>query len=92
MAHSKHRKKTLRKARDQRVKNRGVRATLRTAVKNARVAISETPAEADAAIAAASGRLDRAADSRLIHPNKANRTKSRLAKARNRAAAAATQE
>lgn len=87
MAHSKHRKKTLRKSREQRLVNRGVRSTMRTAVKNARTAAAETPADADAAITAAASQLDKAADKRVIHPNKANRLKSRLAKARNRAAA-----
>jgi small subunit ribosomal protein S20 len=87
MAHSKHRKKTLRKSREQRLVNRGVRSTMRTAVRKARTAATETPADADPAIAAAASQLDRAANSRVIHPNKANRLKSRLQKAKNRAAA-----
>ena len=85
MPHSKHRKKTLRKSGELRLKNRAQRAGMRTALKQAREAVAETPAEADAAIAAASRQVDKAADNRVIHPNKANRLKSRLAKARNRA-------
>ena len=87
MAHSKHRKKTLRKSREQRLINRGVRSSMRTAVKQAREAAVATPDEADAAISAATKKLDKAAQDRVIHPNKANRIKSRLAKAKNRAAA-----
>ena len=87
MAHSKHRQKTLRKATEQRLVNRGIRGSMRTAVKNARAAATTTPTEADAVIAAAAARLDKAAMNRVIHPNKANRMKSRLAKAQNRAAA-----
>ena len=88
MAHSKHRKKTLRKATEQRLENRGRRSTMRTAVKQAREAIAADPASADAALAAATQKLDKAGRSRLIHPNKASRLKSRLAKARNKALAA----
>ena len=87
MPHSNHRKKTLRKATEQRLVNRATRATMRSAVKQARTAADETPAEADAAMAEAARKLDKAADNRVIHPNKANRMKSRLAKARNRAQA-----
>ncbi len=91
MAHSKHRKKTLRKATEQRLVNRSVRSSMRTAVKIARTAATDDPANADAALAAAARRLDKAGRKRLIHPNTASRLNSRLAKARNRAAAAAAQ-
>jgi small subunit ribosomal protein S20 len=87
MAHSKHRKKTLRQAEAQRLINRGERSKMRTAVKQARTAVETDPANADAALVAASKKLDKAGAKNLIHPNKANRMKSRLAKARNRAAA-----
>ena len=87
MAHSKHRKKTLRKSREQRLVNRAARSNMRTAVKRARIAATTDPENADAALSAAAKKLDKAGKARLIHPNKANRMKSRLAKARNRAAA-----
>ena len=90
MAHSKHRKKTLRQAEAQRLVNRAARSKMRNAVKKARIAATTDPANADAALAAAATKLDKAGSSRLIHPNKANRMKSRLAKARNRAAAQAS--
>lgn len=87
MAHSKHRKKTLRKSQAQRLVNRAERSKMRTAVKKARVAVTEDPDNADAALSAATKSLDKAGKRNLIHRNKASRLKSRLAKARNRAAA-----
>ncbi len=87
MPNTRHRKKTLRKAEEQNVKNRAARSSMRTAVKKAREAVASDPANADDAIEAASKKLDKAARDNLIHKNKAARTKSRLAKARNRAQA-----
>ncbi len=87
MANTRHRKKSLRKSQEANAANRSRRATMRTAVKNARSAIAGDPAAADSAISLAAKRLDRAARSSLVHKNKAARLKSRLAKARNRAAA-----
>lgn len=58
-------------------RNRQYRSRLRTAIKKVRQADS-----ADAATAAlreATALIDRAASRRIIHPNKAARTKSRLA-------------
>lgn len=88
MPHTEHRKKTQRKAEKARERNRAVRSALRTSVKRARALAAGTP-EAASALSAAEQRLDKAAKSRVIHPNKASRLKSRLAKAQNRAAAAA---
>jgi len=87
MAHSKHRKKSLRKAQRQRLENRAERSAMRTTVKKARIAVTTDPENADAALSAATQSLDKAGKRRLIHPKKASRLKSRLAKARNRAAA-----
>lgn len=58
-------------------RNRKARSRLRTALKKVRLA--ETPEAAAAAFRDATSLLDRAAARRLIHPNKAARTKSRLA-------------
>ena len=91
MAHTKHRKKTLRKAEETRLDNRAKRSDMRTAIKKARAAPTEDPANADALMSAAAKRLDKAGKTRLIHPNKASRTKSRLAKAANKARAAASE-
>jgi small subunit ribosomal protein S20 len=87
MPHTEHRKKTLRKAMKARERNRAVRSAVRTAVKTARAAVAGTP-EGAAAASTASKRLDKAAGAGVIHPNKAARLKSRIAKAQNRAAAA----
>lgn len=66
-------KKNMRKSRAAAERNRGQRATLRTAVKKAR-SEGATPAEK---IRAAS-LLDRAARKGLIHANSAGRQKSRI--------------
>lgn len=65
------------KIREQR--NKSKRSRLRTALKNAENA--DTPEVATTTFQAAKSLLDRAAASRLIHPNKAARIKSRLATA-----------
>ena len=64
------------KIREQR--NKAARSRLRTAIKKARQAEGEG---ADAAFLQAKSLLDRAARKRLIHPNKAARLKSQLARA-----------
>lgn len=88
MPNTRHRKKTLRKADAANAANRAQRSAMRTAVKKAQDAVAGDPANAEAALQAAARKLDKAARQNLIHPNKAARTKSRLAKARNRAAGA----
>jgi len=88
MPNTPHRKKTLRQAERRNVVNRAKRSAMRSSVKQARAAIEADPATADAALAAACKKLDKAAGQNLIHANKANRMKSRLAKSRNNAASA----
>jgi small subunit ribosomal protein S20 len=58
--------------------NRKKRSTLRTAMKKVRHA--ETAEEAQASYQRAVALLDRAATKRLMHPNKAARLKSQLAR------------
>jgi small subunit ribosomal protein S20 len=70
-------KKAHRQARRRTELNRAQRSRLRGAVKRVRAAT--TAAAATAAYAVAVRLLDRAARSRLIHPNNAARHKSRLA-------------
>lgn len=89
MPQSKHRKKTLAKNLAKNEINRAKRSNMRTAVKKAKEAIATDPAGADGVLVEATQRLDKAAKQRLIHPNKAARVKSRLAKAQNAAKAAA---
>jgi small subunit ribosomal protein S20 len=88
MPNSEHRKKTLRQDAKRNEMNRARRAALRTAVKQARTGLADDPANAENAVRGAYKRLDKAAKSNLIHPNKAARLKSRLAKAQNAAAKA----
>lgn len=69
-------KKNMRKTRAATARNRAQRATLRTAMKSAKM---DAAAPADKAKAVQL--LDRAARKGLIHPNAAARQKSKLAKA-----------
>lgn len=63
-------------------RNRTVRTALRTAIKNARVALeSGDKADASQKVGAASKALAKAAGKGLIHRNNAARTTSRMAKA-----------
>lgn len=75
-------KKNMRKSRAAQVRNRAQRSTLRTALKKAK-ADGATPD----ALAVAVTALDRAARKGLIHKNAAARRKSRMAKAKAKAAA-----
>jgi small subunit ribosomal protein S20 len=72
MPHHKSAKKRLRQSKEHRLRNRGHRTDLRRAVKAAR--------EQSEAVPAGQSALDVAARRGLIHPNKAARLKSRLAK------------
>jgi len=69
-----------------RARNVSVKSAVRTQVKKASRAIEARAADARQAVAAAASSLDRAARKRIIHPNKAARLKSRLAKRLNAAA------
>jgi len=71
-------KKALKKNARRRARNRTQRSMLRTLVKKCRQAAGTE--QADDAFRLAVKRLDQAAAKRLIHPNKAARTKSRLSK------------
>lgn len=75
-------KKRMRQTKVRTARNKAQRSELRTAVKKARTTPSGT------ALTEAVSLVDRAGRKRLIHPNTAARTKSRLAKAANKAAAA----
>ncbi len=91
MAHSKSALKRLRQATAAGERNKSVRSEARTAVKTARVAIASGIAEeAQAAVRAAEGILDRAAKRRVIHKNAASRHKSRLMKHANHIAGGGT--
>jgi small subunit ribosomal protein S20 len=71
-------KKDMRKSRAAAVRNRAQRSALRTALKKARAGESTSETVLDAV-----SLLDRAARKGLIHPNKAARHKSQLARKAN---------
>jgi small subunit ribosomal protein S20 len=70
-----------------------IKSTVKTAVGKARVAIEAGPADAAQTVRLASRALDKAVTKGVVHRRAAARTKSRLTRRLNRAAAAAqTQE
>lgn len=73
MPRTKSAQKQMRQARSRTARNRSQRSALRTALKQARSTAESRPEAVKL--------LDRAARKRLIHPNKAARLKSQLAKA-----------
>ena len=90
MPNNRNAAKADRQSQKRRLLNRSQHSSLRTLVKKFRtgleVAASESPA---VTLAEVSKRLDQAGAKRLIHPKKASRLKSRLAKAQNKKAATA---
>lgn len=81
MPNSESAKKSLRKSISRREHNRQQRSTLRTFVKKVRkLAEAGDVEEARKIFPTAQKKLDQAAAKNLIHKNKANRLKSRLAK------------
>ncbi len=78
MPNTKSAEKLARQAEKRAAQNRAQRSRLKTAIK--KTLQSENPAEAQAALKESSALLDRFATRRLIHPNKAARKKSQLAR------------
>lgn len=70
-------------------RNRAVRSSLRTELKKATSTIASSPKESADSVKAAQKALDRAASKGVIPKRRANRLKSRMALAANRAAKAA---
>jgi small subunit ribosomal protein S20 len=80
MANSKQAAKRAKQASKQRTANVGLRTTLRTAIKKVKTAIAAGDGKAaQAAFDANVSTIDRIADKKIIHKNKASRHKSRLA-------------
>lgn len=71
-------KKSLRKARQQRLRNRGVTSTMRGAVKQVREAADVTAGQT--ALVTAISIIDRTVKKGVLHANTAARYKSRLSK------------
>ena len=82
MANSASARKSARQAATRRLINAGLRSSYRTAVKSVRKAVAAGDATAaSAAFRSASSVIDRIADKKIVHKNKASRHKSRLAAA-----------
>jgi len=86
MAHSKQAFKRARQSEEKRVVNKNVRSRMKSAIKHA---VTATDADRSSAVVDAMKRIDKAAKIHAIHKNAASRYKSRVAKALNRARAAA---
>ena len=82
MPNVKSAEKRMRTSKIREQRNKAARSRLRTAVKKSRQAEGDT---AESSFLEAKSLLDRAARKRLIHPNKAARLKSKLAKLANAA-------
>jgi small subunit ribosomal protein S20 len=79
MPTTKSAKKRLRQTEKRRIRNRSVKASLRTAVRKVRDAVADKKIElADAELRISAKKLDQAAAKNIIHRNKAARLKSRL--------------
>jgi len=88
MANIKSQIKRNRQNEKRRLRNQGVRSSLKTATKKATTAAASGDAEATtAAVNEASRAYDKAASKGMLHKRAAARHKSRLARAANRAAA-----
>ena len=80
MANIASQKKRNRQNEKRRLRNKGVRAGLRTRQKNAEAAAADGAENAEANHRLAVKRIDQAAAKGVLHKNAANRKKSRLAK------------
>ncbi len=82
MPNRKSAKKRLRQGLERRQRNRAVKSVVRSQVKKVRTAIDAGDvATSQAELRLAAKKLDQAAAKRVIHPNLAARTKSRLSRA-----------
>jgi small subunit ribosomal protein S20 len=81
MANTAQARKRARQSEKRRQHNASLRSTLRTAVKKVKKAIvAGDKAAAEKMLQASQAVIDRIADKKIIHKNKASRDKSRLAK------------
>lgn len=81
MPHTRSAKKHDRKAEKRRIHNRAVLKSIKTQMKKFLEVLADEPADkAQAEFNAAAKKLDKAGAKRVIHPNKAARLKSQLAR------------
>jgi small subunit ribosomal protein S20 len=79
MPHTKSAKKRLRQSLERRASNRATRSAVKTQVRKVRQAVAAGDvAKAEAELRIAAKKLDKAGAKRVMHPNAAARTKSRL--------------
>ena len=89
MPNNRNAAKADRQSQKRRLQNRSQMSSLKTLVKKFRTSLNDKADPAPAtSLGEVSKRLDQAGAKRLIHPNKASRLKSRLAKAVNKKTAA----
>jgi small subunit ribosomal protein S20 len=80
MPTTKSAKKRLRQSLERRTQNRAVKSAVKTQIRKVRAAVAAGDlAKAQTELQLAAKGLDRAGAKRVIHPNAASRTKSRLA-------------
>ena len=79
MPNTKQAAKRVRQGDRARIHNKTIRSAMKSAIKGVQEA--ETAEEAQAKLPAAMKKIDKAAKRRILHPNAADRTKSRLARA-----------
>lgn len=80
MANSPSAEKRIRTNARRRARNRAIESRTKTLVKKFKVAAANDDAQAPARYSEAASALDRAANRGVIHPNKAARVKSRMAR------------
>lgn len=79
MPHTKSAKKQLRKSQERRAFNRATKSSIKTQIRKIRAAVAAGDlAKAETEFRLTAKKLDRAGVKRVIHPNAASRTKSRL--------------
>lgn len=82
MPNTRSAEKRLRQSKINNLRNRSAKSAVRTQIRKVRTAIDTGDVEAsEAELRAVSKKLDQASAKRIIHPNAAARTKSRLSKA-----------
>jgi small subunit ribosomal protein S20 len=85
MPHTKSAEKRLRQSEARRVRNKSHKSAMKTQIKKLFVAMKDEKADKSAALSATFKSIDQVAAKHIIHKNKANRIKSRLAKRMNQA-------
>jgi len=72
--------KDVKKSRERHLRNKSAKSAIKTAVKKARLAIAQDPAQAVAQVRSAVRLIDKTAAKGIIHKNQAARRKSRIMK------------